>query len=382
MTERLHISEALLAPHASLNPVRLVHALSRRHDVTLGKFRTNLLIRYLPNVSTETAGSVAFAASPTPHSTLSAIAALQPSYTGPVWRPATLNVPKTLLNTQSWLAADSESFYLAAAGHKGTFTITVTLSLTTTTIVRSPLYELTTLDLHAYVGPRLEGFSLAFVGPENVARWRGGGIVMNVDLTRGLGRSKDISQGFVTPDNKPYVAVRFGTTGAYTFTVNSQNSNYFWNEVQMLDHYVNLPAPPGAITGLYFGTWRPIHGSTDYWARVQSKAYSVLVDANYGPRIDTYYTYGILILYYSYPNVDIFSETFSPFVPATHGNKVPNPSGNVNAHKEATLSPLRGVIPTLWSPYWLPLQNPTILDQLARSKDALMDWPIVNASGT
>lgn len=185
-------------------------------------------------MSTQTAGTVAFGVSKTPETTLHSISALSPSYSGPIWRPAQLNIPKTLLNIQEWATAETTSYYLVAAGSGGNFTITCTLNLQVAQQDKAyytydrfeDLPYLTTL---CYVGPRLEGFSLACGMALDINNWGGVGQVMNIDLTTGSGKTTMSSTGFCTPEEKSYIAVMFAFTRYVELDYNAYNDDQEWH---------------------------------------------------------------------------------------------------------------------------------------------------------
>lgn len=377
MTERIHYSDAIVTTPLALNPVQLANTLSNRKTVTLGRFKTNLLIRYLPNVSTETTGSVAFAVSQTPHTTLASIAAVQPSYVGPVWRPAILNIPKSLLNLQSWLAADSRSLYLVAANAQGSFSITTTLALATSTNkpeapIPDPMLELGTLSTVAYVGPRLEGFSLVCCAPNNVGAWTGDGLAMNIDLTRATGKSTLASYGLRTPDNKPYVAVRFGMSSSYKWNYTTNNKSYSWKANTQLYSYSNRDPPTSALAASYHGSWRTINGSTSWWCDVRPTSSTGVVN---GGSFTWYVPMCLLVLYYHFPNTDIFDPLFDPELFAHPGLRLPDPSGDAVVAAQQRVPMLMGILQQLWSPWWNPVNDPFQVNQLQHAKTALLSWP-------
>lgn len=379
MTERIHYSDAIVTPPTHLNPVLLANALSDRSTAALARFKTNVLIRYLPNVSTETAGTVAFAVAKVPHTALSTIAALQPSHTGPVWKPATLNIPKSLLNLQSWATADSECLYLVAANAQGSFAITTTLALASTTskahaLTADPMIQLGRLSTVAFVGPRLEGFSLVCAAPDSPLTWTGEGISMNVDLTRATGNSTFAkSKGLRTPDNKPYIAVRFGMGSAYQYNYTTQNRDYDWRSSLQLYSYDSRNAPTGGITQTFVASWRPIHGSTNWWCDVRPHDYVQVIN---GVNYVMYRPLCLLVLYYYYPGIDIFRYDFSPKLLAHPEELLPVPPGQATPMKEQSIPLLMGTLQLLWSPYWLPIQERQQVEQLTNAKTALLDWPV------
>lgn len=379
MTERVHYSEAPVTLPLPLNPVQLAEKLSNRTTVTLGRFKTNLLIRYLPNVSTETAGSVAFSVSKTLHTSFASIAAVYPSYVGPVWKPATLNVSKSILNLQSWSTADSECLYLASSAAQGTFTLTTTLSLVSSTAREEvdepddPYIDLAEISTVGFVGPRLEGFSLVCCAPSDLTDWRGDGVSINVDLTSAKALCSTAAIGLKTPTTKQYIGVRFGMSSSYNMTYDRRNRGFSWSSDSQLYSFRKDTAV-AAIEPTFFAQWRKIDGNPSGWAFIETSRTWEVVN---GSRFEYYVPMCLLILYYHYPGTDIFDSNFKPGIIANPGRLMPLPPGAAVPEKIQSVPMLMGILQSLWSPYWKPLLDNEQFTRFEKAKQALLEWPVV-----
>ena len=192
MTERLFIDACVVTLPLQLSPVTIASKLAPRSPQAQGRFLTAVSVRYQPNVSTATSGVVALGLTTEPNATIKTIAANEPNHIGPVWKPATIILPRDRLNLQEWSTQETPSLYLVGVNLAGHVTITCTLQLTLVTSwplpapPPNPLDQLAELDTTAYVGPVLEGFSLVCCAPYTLQpQWKGVGQVINIDLTRG-----------------------------------------------------------------------------------------------------------------------------------------------------------------------------------------------------
>lgn len=378
MTERLHYDRVVVEPPLRLNPVTLATLLSRRHAALSGKFLTNVTVRYNPSVSTETAGTVAFGLSRLPDTTLQQISALSPNYVGSVWKPATLNIEKSLLNTQDWLTSRSASLYLVAHNSQGTFTITCTIRLLVTQSDKAyytydEYEQLPLLTTSCYVGPRLEGFSLACGAPDNLKTYNGNGVVINVDMTRATARTTRSSYGLLTPSSKTYLGVVFSLTGHYRWTFDSANRSMRWINSNHTLWSFNAQSPPtGAMDADDRGSSRVVIGSTAPWCWIESLYEYVNLS---GTNFKFWYPYAVLVLYYYYPGVNIQNPDFRPSLRVHTRSLLPSPPGNAQPDKEQEVPLFMALMQALWSAYWHPDLDPLQKLQFTAAKRALEDWP-------
>lgn len=377
MTERIHYDNALVEPPTRLNPVTLAATLSKRGNALLGKFSTNVTVRYTPYVSTQTAGTVAIGISHTPESTLHSISALSPSYTGPIWKPAQLNIPKALLNTQNWATSETGSYYLVVAGSGGNITITCTVQLQVAQQDKSyysydKFEELPYLTTTCYVGPRLEGFSLVCGMPLDPNEWGGYGQTINVDLTRASGRTTS-SQAVCTPETKYYIAVMFSFGSQHKLEYDAYNASFEWHDTfDTLYNYEDQGPPWGATRVGITGKWRPVAGSTQGWCSVKGKSIRTTVN---GSAYTFWYPYTILILYYYYPGIRIYDDAFKPGIRVQTKRILPRPPGLAQPNESQYIPLMMATIQALWSRYWYPESTPLQTLQFSRAKQALEDWP-------
>lgn len=376
MTERIHYDSARIKPPFLLNPVTIANLLSGGRQISQGTFVTNLVIRYHPDVSTTTPGTVAFGLSTSILTTPQEIAATSPSYAGAIWQPAILNVPKSTVNTQTWMSANSPALYLVASAVTGSFSLTCTIKLVSTLLAPvslSPREELERLSLLTYVGPQLEGFSLVCCIPQYIDQWQGNGLVLNVDLTRAKGNTTTSNYGLATPNNKDYVAVVFGCSPYATWNYNSQNSSASWKDyTRCIWQYNYRDLPSGAPPATYYGSWRPIKGSTSWWCDIRPATAGATIN---GSIFRTYQAIAIVVLYYYYPNTDVFASDFLPGIQANPGLIMPEPPGQAQPEQPTYVPLLMATTQLLWSPYWEPTLTEDQLVRFSTAKQYLQDWP-------
>lgn len=378
MTERIHYDNALVEPPTRLNPVTLATSLSKRRNALLGKFSTNLTIRYTPFVSTQTAGTVAFGVAQSPETTLHSISALSPSYTGPIWKPAQLNVPKSLLNVREWATSETNSYYLVVAGAGGNITITCTLHLQVAQQDKAyytydKFEDLPYLTTTCYVGPRLEGMSLICGMPINPDEWGGIGQVINIDLTRATGKTTTSSHIVCTPETKSYVAVQYAFGTQHKFEYDAYNAGLEWMpSTDVFYNYEDTGPPWGATRVAIVGRWRPIAGSPQGWCSIKPKSIRTTINGNAGT---FWYPYTILLLYYHYPGVNIYDDSFKPGIYVHTKRVMPRPPGLAEPNEAQYIPMMMATMQALWSRYWYPDSTPLQTLQFTRAKQALEDWP-------
>lgn len=395
MTERLFIDACVVTLPLRLSPVDIASKLSPRSPQAQGRFLTTVNVRYQPNVSTATAGVVALGLTTDPSATLRTIAANEPHHIGPVWKPATLLLPKDRINLQDWSTQGAPALYLVGVNMRGSISITCTLQLT---LVASwppplpppppppdPIEQLVSIDTQAFVGPVLEGFSLVCCAPNVLQpQWKGVGQVINIDLTRANGSSSTSSYGLRTPETKPYVAVRYGFGANFKYNYNSNNTTYSWqSNSQVIYGYTDQNGQQSAVPVSYYASWRPIRGSTGWWCDVRPSLTQVVLG---GQTFDWYYPMCQLILYYYFPSVNIFASDFTPGVYCLPNDTLPCPPGAAEANKPQLVPLNMGKMQQFWSRFWHPnfalanLGN-ELQYRFTQAKYAFTQWP-VNCPGT
>lgn len=381
MTERIHYDGAVVDLPLPLNPIILTTLLSNRRVAAQGRFVTNILVRYHPDVSTETAGTVAFAVSRLSSTNLQAISACVPSYTGPVWKPAQLNIPHSLVNVQEWLTENTPTLFLVADGARGNFTITCTIKLLISLADKAytaydPYEQLSYLTTQCYVGPVLEGFSLVSCMAIDLNKWRGTGMVINVDMTNAGGRTTNSRQGLRTPRDKCYIAVLFGCGSIYDWKYYGDNNAYSWHtNTDVMWSYDNTSPPTGQVSVSQLGSWRPVVGSTQEWAWIDTDTVYTTVNGN---AMTFYYPCSYVVLYYYYAGVNIFDPTFRPMLLAHPGSKVPLPPGLARPNTRQYIPLFMTKMQALWSPYWKPVRDIQQNAQLEQAKASLECWPVTS----
>lgn len=114
----------------SLHPL-LLAAYGEQAIYSEAIFRTDLVVTYHPTVGSDHPGTIHFGYSAEPVPALPAqVAALSPSATTASWKPATITVPRKLLNTKAWLRIGDDPGYLIWVFPEvvpGYFTLTATI---------------------------------------------------------------------------------------------------------------------------------------------------------------------------------------------------------------------------------------------------------------
>lgn len=386
MTERLFVDACVVTLPLKLSAVSIANHLSPRSPQAQGRFLTAVQVRYQPNVSTETAGLVALGLTTTEDADLHTISANYPNYIGPVWKPASLQLPKERINLQDWAPLGAPSLYLVGHNVNGHVTITCTIQLTLAVTWPlppapvDPLKSLPELDTQAYVGPVLEGFSLVCCAPTTLQpEWGGVGQVINIDMTRARGHTTTSTYGLATPNNRPYIAVRYGFGSSFEYRYNTANSAYSWkSNTQVVYSYTNKDASTSALAIKYYASWRPIQGSTEWWCDVRPSKQQFVLGGN---TFNWYVPMTQLVLYYYFPEVDVFDTAFTPGVRCVPASVLPCPPGDAIANKPQLVPLNMGRNQQLWSWWWQPdfgadTAGKELQYRFTEAKYALTKWPV------
>lgn len=237
--------------------------------------------------------------------------------------------------------------------------------------------RLTTVNTHCYFGPILAGFSLVGCMPQfdtaNV--WKGVGSVININLRDGSGVTTG-NRYIRTPEQKNYVAVRYGFGSNFNYTYSTSNKSYSWkSNSNVVEKYTTRTDPSETAPVSYWGSWRPVKGSTSWWAEINPTSQSGMINGVY---TTIFYPCAQLIMYYEYPGVDIFSTTFRPYINIEPGNKLPCPSGTMVPNKLQSLPLNHSLLQVVWNPAWRPQldDHPWVTNMFETSKTEFEAWPI------
>lgn len=382
--ERLILQDAQFP----LNPLLIIRALTRSRWCSEAAFLTSVTVRYTPNVSSATPGEVILAASKAPTSTPAAAYASACKTIGPVWKSLHLVIPKELLNLQRWTREDDAHIWLSCVGAVGTVDLSCTLRCATqlhlpNTVLPSLTERVSKLDTSCYLGPILAGFSyigLMVSDAQSIASfyWPGNGQVINVNLKDGKGVTTG-NRYIRTPENRNYVAVRYGFGSSFNYVYSSANTNYSWNSWKdTLASYTTKDKLSYAVQVSYYGSWRPIKGSTSWWAEINPKYTGVYENVNNSMVLHNYYhPCTQLILYYEYPDTNIFSPDFKPSIQVTPGSDLPCFPGAATPNKTQMLPLNVSLLQAAWSPHWNPnLQMENQLSLFEDARDKFTAWPV------
>jgi len=369
-----------------LNPLLIVDAITDAKWCSEASFVTSITVRYTPNVSSDTPGQVVLAASKQPTSTPAAAYASACKVIGPVWKSLHLVIPKEILNFQRWTRENDPHMWLSCVGVAGSVDISCTIRCAThlhltKSILPSLTDRVSKLDTACYLGPILAGFSyigLMVRDVQSIASfyWPGNGQVININLKDGTG----ITTGhryIRTPENRHYVAVRYGFGSSFNYAYSSSNASYEWKSWKdTLASYTMKDSLSYAAPVSYYGSWRPIKGSTSWWAEINPK-YTRVTEGTPLATHDYYHPCTQLILYYEYPGVNIFASDFKPSIQVTPGSDLPCFSGNAAPNKTQMLPLNVSLLQTAWSPHWNPnLQIERQLSLFEDARDKFSAWPV------
>lgn len=382
------VCDRLVVPdqHFPLHPLTIIDALTNARWCSEATFATSVTVRYTPNVSSDTPGQVILAVSRGVTTTPAAAYASACKAIAPVWKSLHLVVPKELLNFQRWTREQSSHLWLSCLGVAGSVDISCTIRCVTQlqlprTVLPSLTDRVSRLETNCYLGPILAGFSyvgLMVNSAQSIASfyWPGNGQVININLKNGEGVTTG-NRFIRTPENRNYVAVRYGFGSSFDYVYTSANKQYDWKTWKdTLSSYTAKSDLAYAVPVSYYGSWRPIKGSTTWWAEINPK--STRVSEGQPSTIHTYYhPCTQLILYYEYPGVDIFAPKFKPSIEVTPGDDLPCFSGTAVPNKTQKLPLHVSFLQTVWSPYWNPnLKLPGQLSLFEAAREELTAWPV------
>jgi len=367
--DRLVVSELPVV----LDPYVLANALTRLRWCSEAKFTSSICVRYTPNVPSNTPGQAILACSVKKLTDFSEANAAACKVIFPVWKSASLVIPKDMLKFETWSRGDAPTLWLSGIDIKGIVDITCTVQCavhyqfspippppTTADIV-------STINTKCYVGPVLAGFSLVCCMPRyEGTSWNGVGQSINMDLKRGTGLTTG-NKWIRTPERLDYVAVRYGFGSDFSYSYNASNGNYAWKSyTHVIWKYQEQDAVTGAAGVSYYGSWRPIKGSTSWWAELNPTTNTTYQNS---------YPCAQLILYYEFPGVDIFDANFVPSFRVHPGTCIPDPPGEAisNANQRLPLNTSR--LQSLWNPAWLPVLDDAAAVRFTDAREALTSWP-------
>lgn len=361
-----------------LDPLQLATRLLPANSCGEATFDSSVTVRYTPNVSSETPGQTVIAAFTRSVSTVREAHAAACKVISPVWKSASLVIPKDLLRFEDWSRGAQPSLWLSCVNVQGTVDISCTIKCAVQfTLTPTPRLEdsLTTLNTNCYLGPVLAGFSFVGSMPQiQTGNWSGAGNVININLKDGTGKTTG-NRYIRTPEARNYVAVRYGI-GSASYVYTTANKDYSWNsQSSVLSQYTNANPASGSANVFYTGSWRPIKGSTSWWAEVNTEKHSTVSN---GVTTTRYYPCAQLILYYEYPGVDIFSPDFTPAIRVHPGDLLPCPSGNMSPNQEQQLPLNHSRLQMAWNAGWKPVltNSPLAVEMFENAKEEFIAWPV------
>lgn len=372
--------------HFPLHPLTIIDALTTAAWCSEATFVTSITVRYTPNVSSDTPGQVVIAAARAVSTTHAAAFASSCKAIAPVWKSLHLVIPKEILNFQRWTREQSPHLWLSCLGVAGTVDISCTIRCAThlqlpQTVLPSLTDRVSRLETNCYLGPILAGFSYIglMVNPgQSVApfHWPGNGQVININLKNGDGVTTG-HRYIRTPENRNYVAVRYGFGSSFNYAYSSANNSYSWSSWRdTLATYTTKDSLSYAVPVSYYGSWRPVKGSTSWWAEINPK-YTRVAEGSPMTTHDYYHPCTQLILYYEYPGVDIFAPDFKPSIKVTPGTDLPCFSGAAVPNRTQNLPLNVSLLQAVWSPHWNPdLQQPNQLSLFDSAREKLLAWPV------
>lgn len=375
------VCDRLILPELpfKLDPLLIANLLIPANLCGEATFASSVTVRYTPNVSSETPGQTVLAVFTRGITSVREAHAAACKVISPIWKGTSLVIPKDLLRFEDWSRSAQPSLWLSCVNVQGTVDISCTIKCAVQfKLTPTPNFEerLITLNTKCYLGPVLAGFSLVGCMPLwQGGSWSGNGRVININLQDGTG----ITTGhryIRTPEARNYVAVRYGFGSAFTYTYTSANKNYSWKSYSsVVSEYTTASAISGTADVSYYGSWRPIKGSTSWWAEINPSSTNV---GSGSSAVPYYYSCAQLILYYEYPGIDIFSTDFAPHIRVHPGDILPCPAGIMSPNKEQKLPLNQSRLQMTWDPRWKPiLTHPSLLVAMfEKAKEAFTDWPI------
>lgn len=365
-----------------LDPLLIANQLAPANWSGEATFVTAITVRYTPNVSSDTPGQVVLAAFTHGVTTVRDAHAAACKVISPVWKTAVLVIPKDLLRFENWSRSAQPSLWLSAVDVKGMVDISCTLRCASQFKLPPPPQppsledRLTDVRTRCYFGPILAGFSFVGCMPyfQTGNLWGGSGSVININLRDGSGVSTG-NRYIRTPENKNYVAVRYGFGSNFDYVYTSANQNYSWkSSSNVVEKYTSRSDPSGTASVSYTGSWRPIKGNTSWWAEINPHYKNGMLN---GVNTTTYYPCSQLIMYYEYPGVNIFSTTFRPHIDIEPGDNLPCPAGTKVPNKLQSLPLNHSLLQVAWNPAWRPYLNdfPWVVDMFETAKQEFEAWP-------
>lgn len=371
MTERLFLDRVVVPSFPyPLNPQSLLALISPRTRPPQARFVTAVNISYHPNVSTATPGECCIAAALDTLPDLRACQAATWKALGPVWRKASMMIPRHAVNLQTWSTQDSPCLMLSAYGLNGTVTITCTVVAVTNGSLPKPpdlLCNLASLENKtALFGPKLDGFSfVSCIPPTWRPTWLGNGNCMNISFLSGTGNVKS-NLYICSPSNKPYVVVRYGFGSNFDYIYNSQNKNRSWHSNSTVIREMENTPSQNSVGASFWASWTTIQGSTSWWAEIQPNR---ILDQDAAQHYYPACTH--LLLYYDYGDTDINASGFHPEVGVFPGDIVPDPSTDAIPNSAYSLV-LNEQQPQLtFDPQWFGTESQAQQQQLEREREQL-----------
>lgn len=371
--DRLIIHELPL----KLDPLQIATQLLPANSCGEATFVSSVTVRYTPNVSSETPGQTVLAVFTRGISTVREAHAAACKVISPVWKGASLVIPKDLLRFEDWSRSTQPSLWLSCVNVQGIVDVSCTIKCVvqfTLNPMRRVEDSLTTINTNCYLGPVLAGFSFTGSMPAiQFGTWSGGGNTININLKDGSG--KTTSNRYIrTPESRDYVAVRYAI-GSADYVYTTANKKYSWKSYSyVLSKYTTSSPAPGSADVFFTGSWRPIKGSTSWWAEVNAKKQSIVSG---GTTKTEYLPCSQLILYYEYPGVDIFSPDFAPAIRVHPGDLLPCPAGNMSPNQEQTLPLNHSRLQMAWNAGWKPVltNSPLAVEMFENAKKEFVAWP-------
>lgn len=353
-----------------LNPVVVASLQLPTGVCSRARFKTDLIATYHPNVPSSTPGTAFLACAQDTLSTEQELSAAQPHARGTVWKKFSLPIKKTLLQSRQWFTQADSSPWLSGYGLRGAVTLSGTLQVCTVLRPSAPLTPPAPIEIRteAAVGPRIAGFSLCYYGTTYPQLSSTGGQVINIDLQASTGWTT--SARFVrTPENRPYVVVRYGFPGfEFIYSYANRPLQGWYNNGAIIQTYNNTSNTNAGDKPSYWASWAKIRGSTSWWCETKPQSYN----PSTGTHTPLYRPYAVLFLYYDYGSVDIFDSSFDVSPTITPSLLQPDPGPDHEPGETVPLT-LNGYIPFLLaSSKW----NPFLTEQEVTQKEELTSWPV------
>lgn len=356
-----------------LDPLHIATRLLPANSCGEATFASSVIVRYTPNVSSETPGQTVLAVFTRGVSTVREAHAAACKVISPIWKSSSLVIPKDLLRFEDWSRSSQPSLWLSCVNPLGTVDISCTIKCAVQfKLTPTPTLEerISTLTTKCFLGPVLSGFSFIGCMPSKVsATWGGNGNVININLKNGTGITTG-NRWIRTPETRDYVAVRYGFGNSFGYSYTSANQKYSWQSFSyVLSKYTNAVPAPGSADVYFTGSWRPIKGSTSWWAEINPTK-----ETSTGPY---YHPCAQLILYYEYPGINVFSPDFTPSIRVRPGDMLPCPPGTMLPNLEQNLPLNHSRLQIAWNAGWKPqlTNSPFAVEMFQEAKEDFTAWP-------